>query len=277
MITQHDNAVQVAGEADILWFLPTHGDGRYLGSNVGARHVTLSYLGQIARAADELGYYGVLLPTGKSCEDSWVVASAMVPLTERFALPCRRTAWFVRAIDDRADGSDAGPAFRRPFAGQRGCWRRSIRAGRRWGVSRPRCSLRSGRRIPDRVARPVVRQDGRFGRSPSAQPGRQADLSAGAKAAPAIVFRWLFGGRPGGCGRACGRLSHLGRTSGWRAREDRADARGSSQAGANALLWNPAACHRARDGEGSMGSGGCADQPSQRRGHRKGAACVLGV
>ena len=83
MITQHDNAVQVAGEADILWFLPTHGDGRYLGSNVGARHVTLSYLGQIARAADELGYYGVLLPTGKSCEDSWVVASAMVPLTER--------------------------------------------------------------------------------------------------------------------------------------------------------------------------------------------------
>lgn len=72
-----------AKAADILWFLPTHGDGRYLGSQVGARHVTLSYLGQIARAADELGYYGMLLPTGKSCEDSWVVASAMIPLTER--------------------------------------------------------------------------------------------------------------------------------------------------------------------------------------------------
>ena len=69
--------------ADILWFLPTHGDGRYLGTSTGARHVTLSYLGQIARAADELGYFGVLLPTGKSCEDSWVVASAMVPLTRR--------------------------------------------------------------------------------------------------------------------------------------------------------------------------------------------------
>ena len=67
----------------MLWFLPTHGDGRYLGSDVNARHVSLSYLGQIARAADELGYFGVLLPTGKSCEDSWVVASAMVPLTRR--------------------------------------------------------------------------------------------------------------------------------------------------------------------------------------------------
>ena len=72
-----------APRADILWFLPTHGDGRYLGTEAGARHVTLNYLGQIARAADDLGYFGVLLPTGKSCEDSWVVASAMVPLTNR--------------------------------------------------------------------------------------------------------------------------------------------------------------------------------------------------
>src|SRR5579859_4235108 len=72
-----------ATHTDVLWFLPTHGDGRYLGSEVGARHVSLSYLSQIARAADELGYYGVLLPTGRSCEDSWVMASALVPLTER--------------------------------------------------------------------------------------------------------------------------------------------------------------------------------------------------
>lgn len=72
-----------AKEADVLWFLPTHGDGRYLGSEIGARHVSLGYLSQIARAADELGYFGVLLPTGRSCEDSWVIASAMVPLTQR--------------------------------------------------------------------------------------------------------------------------------------------------------------------------------------------------
>ena len=72
-----------AEKTDVLWFLPTHGDGRYLGSEIGARHVSLGYLSQIARAADELGYYGVLLPTGRSCEDSWVIASAMVPLTQR--------------------------------------------------------------------------------------------------------------------------------------------------------------------------------------------------
>jgi alkanesulfonate monooxygenase len=68
---------------DILWFLPTHGDGRYLASQAGARSVSLGYLGQIAQAADELGYFGVLIPTGRSCEDSWVVASALAPMTRR--------------------------------------------------------------------------------------------------------------------------------------------------------------------------------------------------
>lgn len=69
--------------ANFLWFLPTSGDGRYLGTTIGARPVDLGYLRQVAQAADELGYFGVLLPTGKSCEDSWLVASALAPLTER--------------------------------------------------------------------------------------------------------------------------------------------------------------------------------------------------
>ena len=68
---------------EVFWFLPTHGDSRYLGTSIGARAVDLGYIGQIARAADELGYGGVLLPTGRSCEDAWAVASAMVPLTQR--------------------------------------------------------------------------------------------------------------------------------------------------------------------------------------------------
>ena len=71
------------GQTDVLWFLPTHGDGRYLGSTEGARECSLPYLKQIAQAADQLGYFGVLLPTGRSCEDSWIVASALAPLTER--------------------------------------------------------------------------------------------------------------------------------------------------------------------------------------------------
>lgn len=68
---------------NIFWFLPTHGDGHYLGTTEQARPVSLGYLKQIAQAADNLGYYGVLIPTGRSCEDSWVVASALAPLTER--------------------------------------------------------------------------------------------------------------------------------------------------------------------------------------------------
>ncbi|GJD56199.1 FMNH2-dependent alkanesulfonate monooxygenase [Methylobacterium dankookense] len=74
---------QTDGRTDVLWFLPTHGDGRYLGAAEGARAVSLDYLRQIAQASDDLGYYGVLLPTGRSCEDSWIVASALAPLTKR--------------------------------------------------------------------------------------------------------------------------------------------------------------------------------------------------
>src|SRR5580698_3338371 len=70
-------------KADILWFLPTHGDGHYLGTTSGGRDVNFNYLRQIAQAADQLGYFGVLLPTGRSCEDSWVIASAVAPWTER--------------------------------------------------------------------------------------------------------------------------------------------------------------------------------------------------
>ncbi|WP_035061377.1 FMNH2-dependent alkanesulfonate monooxygenase [Andreprevotia chitinilytica] len=67
----------------LFWFLPTHGDSRYLGTSIGARQVDHAYLKQIAQAADNLGFEGVLIPTGRSCEDSWVVASSLAPFTER--------------------------------------------------------------------------------------------------------------------------------------------------------------------------------------------------
>ncbi len=72
-----------AKEANVLWFLPTHGEGKYLGTSIGARAADFNYLRQVAQAADSLGYFGVLLPTGRSCEDSWVIASAVAPFTER--------------------------------------------------------------------------------------------------------------------------------------------------------------------------------------------------
>ncbi|RTL99704.1 alkanesulfonate monooxygenase, FMNH(2)-dependent [Ancylobacter aquaticus] len=77
------SATAASDGLNVLWFLPTHGDGRYLGTSVGARQTDIDYLRQVAQAADRLGYYGVLIPTGKSCEDSWLVASALAPATKR--------------------------------------------------------------------------------------------------------------------------------------------------------------------------------------------------
>jgi alkanesulfonate monooxygenase len=68
---------------DVFWFLPTYGDGSFLGSTDGARPATFAYLKQIAQAADNLGYHGVLVPCGKTCEDPFIVASSLIESTER--------------------------------------------------------------------------------------------------------------------------------------------------------------------------------------------------
>jgi alkanesulfonate monooxygenase len=68
---------------DVFWFIPLHGDGRYLGTSQGARAVDHHYMKQIAQAADKLGFGGVLLPTGRSCEDPWIAAASLIPVTQR--------------------------------------------------------------------------------------------------------------------------------------------------------------------------------------------------
>ncbi len=98
----------------VFWFLPTSGDSRYLGSDTGNRAPDLVYLRQVAQAADALGYYGVLLPTGRTCEDSWIIASALAPATQRLrflvaarpglmspAVAARMTATLDRISDGR--------------------------------------------------------------------------------------------------------------------------------------------------------------------------------
>lgn len=67
----------------ILWYLPTHGDGHYLATSVGSRNSSFAYLRQIAEAVDDLGYAGALLPTGRFCEDPWIVASSLIAATQR--------------------------------------------------------------------------------------------------------------------------------------------------------------------------------------------------
>lgn len=68
---------------NLFWFLPTHGDGHNLGTDYGSRAVDHAYLQQIAQAADRLGFSGVLIPTGRSCEDAWLVAASLIPVTQR--------------------------------------------------------------------------------------------------------------------------------------------------------------------------------------------------
>jgi alkanesulfonate monooxygenase len=77
------------------WFLPTSGDARtVLGAlgEAGAHHrragsgerpADIAYLGQIARAAEQLGFEAVLTPTGSWCEDAWLVTAALTQVTER--------------------------------------------------------------------------------------------------------------------------------------------------------------------------------------------------
>jgi alkanesulfonate monooxygenase len=117
---QHDTEwaawkdTQSMSTPNLFWFIPTHGDGRYLGSTEAGRATSHAYMRQIAQAADDLGYAGVLLPTGVSCEDAWIVASSMVPLTKRLkflvairpglmspSLAARMTATFDRLSDGR--------------------------------------------------------------------------------------------------------------------------------------------------------------------------------
>jgi alkanesulfonate monooxygenase len=74
------------------WFLPTSGDSRYIvggghgapqGTVKGRRDPTIGYLGQVAQAAEQLGFVGALTPTGPLCEDAWLSTAMLCDRTER--------------------------------------------------------------------------------------------------------------------------------------------------------------------------------------------------
>jgi alkanesulfonate monooxygenase len=83
------------------WFLPTSGDSRSLvgaGQGVpgevralkdtfdgaeGFREPGIDYLAHVARTAEQLGFEGVLTPTGTFCEDAWLTTAALLRETSR--------------------------------------------------------------------------------------------------------------------------------------------------------------------------------------------------
>ncbi|WP_028657084.1 LLM class flavin-dependent oxidoreductase [Nocardioides sp. J54] len=73
------------------WFLPTNGgDGRHVvggghGVNPGqsGRPADVSYLTQVARAAEDNGFEAALTPTGAWCEDAWVTTAMLAQTSAR--------------------------------------------------------------------------------------------------------------------------------------------------------------------------------------------------
>ena len=73
------------------WFLPTNGgDGRQVvggghGVSAGAsgRSASVSYLGQIARGAEDMGFEAALTPTGAWCDDAWLSTAMLSQVSER--------------------------------------------------------------------------------------------------------------------------------------------------------------------------------------------------
>jgi alkanesulfonate monooxygenase len=75
------------------WFVPSHGDGRDLvrvsrnntsqSARAGQRPPDLTYLLQVALAADQAGFDSALVPTGLFCEDAWLVAAGLAAQVPR--------------------------------------------------------------------------------------------------------------------------------------------------------------------------------------------------
>lgn len=154
----------------VHWFLPTTGDSREVvggghgsvpGASGGDRPPSLGYLGQIARAAELLGFAGVLTPTGPWCEDAWLTTAMLAARTERLSflvafrpgLLSPTLAAQMATTYQNLSGEQAGA--------ERGDRRRVPRAARVRRLPRQGRTVRAGRGVPlgDRTA--VARRTGR--------------------------------------------------------------------------------------------------------------------
>ncbi|MEK5058332.1 MULTISPECIES: LLM class flavin-dependent oxidoreductase [unclassified Paenibacillus] len=63
-----------AQSVEFGWFIPTNGDGRYIGTLL-ERKPSQEYFIQVAQAAEKAGYEFTLIPAGGDCWDGWIVGS----------------------------------------------------------------------------------------------------------------------------------------------------------------------------------------------------------
>ena len=213
----------------------------------------------------------MLLPTGKSCEDSWVVASALAPLTERLrflvavrpglqspGVAARMTATLDRIsrgrllinvvtggdpIENKGDGIFLSHDERYEVTREFLDVYRALLAGETVNYSGKHIRIEDGQLLFEPVQKPL----------PPLYFGGSSD--AGIDVAAEQVDKYLTWGEP---------PAQVGE-------KIETVTAGGAQEGAAAHLRHPPARHRARDQRGGLGGGRPADQPSRRRDDRLGA------
>lgn len=79
-------------EVKFDWFIPIDGDGEHAGTKLAERPPSFEYLSQVAKTAEELGFYSLLIPTrfanGLFSEDqplaeTWTTATALAAVTNK--------------------------------------------------------------------------------------------------------------------------------------------------------------------------------------------------
>ncbi len=66
----------------VFLFIPTHGDGSYLVLRNAPAPARIRLFPEVCDGGGPAGFEGVLLPTGQSCEDSWITAGGLATATE---------------------------------------------------------------------------------------------------------------------------------------------------------------------------------------------------
>ena len=207
------------------WFLPTGGDSRDLvpsGEHPHRRAPSLDYLATVARAAEQLGFAGMLTPTGTMCEDAWLTTAALLAETERIKFLVAFRPGLISPDAGRADGLDVPADVGWAPADERRDRGRHRGAGPLRRLARPRRALRPHRRVPRRAAGLVVGRAVRLRRR--ALPGPRGDHPVRARSGAGDLLRGrVAGGRTGGGGQGR-RLPGVGRAAGDGGRAGRAGA-----------------------------------------------------